>query len=132
MQRQDDDALSPPRLEIYAAALARLCEELHHPLVWPVGPAAERLAGAATLFGGGAMRVRGWMSNIDGEHVLVMTLHSLTPLPLLHAAEQARRLGAAKVTACAIHLGGVADLSVTEAIDAFRGLPVDAALLSAA
>lgn len=120
MQRQDDDVFAAPNLEIQATAVARLCHDMGDPLLWPVGPAAERLSGAAALAGDGAVRVRGWMTDIEGEHVLLITLHSLTPLPLLQAAEQARRLGAAEVHACAIHLDGAVDPMFSEAIDAYH------------
>ena len=66
-QSFDEQAVGYPQLERYAHALAKLCRELSYPLVWPVGPAAERLAGAAVIVSRGRIRPRGWTVSLRGE-----------------------------------------------------------------
>jgi hypothetical protein len=106
-QRLDEEAVDYPAIGGYAGALARLCSTIDDPCVWPVGAAAERLAGAALVFGCGRMRVRGWSSDLAGQRVLLVTVAATTPLPLFVAAEQALSLGAREVLACGVHVQGI-------------------------
>jgi hypothetical protein len=87
-------------------------------MVWPVGPGAERLTGAAALLGEGSFRVRGWGSRFDGEHVLLVGLHLLGLWPLEAAADHARALGAETVSACAVKVDGPTT-GLSEGLDAF-------------
>jgi hypothetical protein len=88
-------------------SLAALCEDMGSPLVWPVGEAAERLAGAAVLASEGDTRVRGWTDDVRGERVLLATVAAVSPLGLIAAAEHARAMGAAEVHACGIEVAGL-------------------------
>ncbi len=106
-QSFDEQAVGYPQLERYAHALAKLCRELSYPLVWPVGPAAERLAGAAVIVSRGRIRPRGWTVSLRGERVLLVTVSSITPLPLFAAADQATLLGVAEVLACGVCVQGL-------------------------
>lgn len=106
-QRADEDIVAYPQLEKYATALADLCQVLNGPSLWPVGTAAERLAGAAAVVGRG--RVHFWGQGDDHFHqqVLLVTVSAVTPLALLFAADQARRLGATEVMACGVNVNGI-------------------------
>jgi hypothetical protein len=104
-QRCDEAATAFPQLEAYCAALDDVCEMLGSPLVWPVSPAAERLAGAAVLFSQGRIRLREWSSRIDGDRVLLLAVAAATPIPLISAAKHARAIGATEVRACGIAIG---------------------------
>jgi hypothetical protein len=118
-QRADEQALDYPRLRGYAAALARRCRELENPLVWPVGDAAERLAGAAILLSEGSVRVRGWSDVPRGERVLVLTVAAVTPVSLMEAARHARALGAAEIHACGVEVAGVESVGTDAAFDSY-------------
>lgn len=106
-QQDDDDALLYPSLQAYAGAVAELCQRLRSPMVWPVGPTAERLAGAAVVESCGGVRLRGWNDDLSGERVLLLAGAAVTPLGLYAAAEQARRLGVSEVMAAGIRVAGV-------------------------
>ena len=58
---------------------------LGSPIVWPVGEAADRLTGAATLLGAGEVRTRGWTVELDGERVLLLAFADVTTLALQQA-----------------------------------------------
>ena len=113
-QREEDVALEHPAMAGYAAALAAVCEELGSPIVWPVGSAAERLAGAAVVQSQGAVRLRGWNDDLSGERVLLLAGVALGTLGLHAIAEQARRLGALDIVAAGIrieHAGSTGPIS---------------------
>jgi hypothetical protein len=96
-----------PDLHRYASSLVALCEDMDSPLVWPVGNAAERLAGAAVLASEGDVRVRGWADDVRREHVLLVTVAAVSPLGLVEAARQARAMGASEVHAVGIEVAGL-------------------------
>jgi hypothetical protein len=96
-----------PALSSHASSLAALCEDLGSPLVWPVGEAAERLAGAAVLASEGEVRLRGWTDDVRGERVLLTTIAAVSPLGLIEAAKHARSMGAIEVHACGIEVAGM-------------------------
>jgi hypothetical protein len=96
-----------PELYSYASSLVALCEDMGSPVVWPVGDAAERLAGAAVLASEGEVRVRGWTDDVRGERVLLATVAAVTPLGLVEAAKQARAMGASEVHAFGIDVPGL-------------------------
>jgi hypothetical protein len=106
-QAAEAETVGYPALECHAQRLVALCEELDSPVVWPVGPAAERIAGAATLLSSGDLRVRAWSGDVRGEQVLVFAAIELSPLSLLAAATQALNMGAASVAGCGIHVRGL-------------------------
>lgn len=115
-QREEDEALAYPSVVRYAAALADLCRRLRSPLVWPVGAAAERLAGAAIIESSGTVRIRGWHKDLSGERVLLLAGAAVTPLGLCAAADQAREFGVREVMATGIRVEGT---FTSESITAF-------------
>jgi hypothetical protein len=108
-QRADEKAVSHPQIAAISDGLWALTHRLDDPIVWPVGAAAERIAGAAILQSRGAIRVRGWADQVLGEHVLLLTVAAVSTVSLEIAAEQARSLGAARVDACGVAVHGIAD-----------------------
>jgi hypothetical protein len=119
LQRQAEAATSYPSLEHYGGLLAALCQTLGDPIVWPVGDAAERLAGAAVLLSKGRVRVRGWSDGLAGDQVLLACTVAATPLGLLAAASHARALGATTVHGCAIELHGRKSEDLDDALDSY-------------
>jgi phosphoribosylpyrophosphate synthetase len=103
-QGQDAAAVTFPALEVHAAALISLGRRWNNPIVWPVGSAAERIAGAAALLSSGELRLREWNRDVQGERVLIFTVVAVTPLALIAAAQQALNMGAASVEACGVHV----------------------------
>ena len=104
---QADAATAYPGLAALADALADRCEELDAPLVWPVGGAAERVAGAAVLSSEGDVRVRGWVDGVAGEKVLLVAVAHVTPLEMVAAARHARAMGADQVHVCGVDVAGL-------------------------
>lgn len=105
-QEAEAEAVRFPALEEHASALIALDRELGDPVVWPVGAAAERITGAATLMSEGRIRVREWNSEVRGERVLVFAVTALTPVSLFAAAQQALNMGADTVHGCGLRIGG--------------------------
>lgn len=101
-QGQDERASSYPWLRELADALVNHSRGLDHPLLWPIGDAAERLTGAAVLLGEGDVRARGWTDVLSGEAVLLIGSTFVTPMPIREAAERAQTLGAGEVHACVV------------------------------
>ena len=106
-QEAEAQAVRFPAIEAHAVALVALGQRLNDPVIWPVGAAAERIAGAATLMSSGSTRVREWNSEVRGERVLVFSVAALTPLALFAAAVCALSMGAESVEACGVHVDGV-------------------------
>jgi hypothetical protein len=107
-QDRDAEAVAYPAIEQIAEALVARAQDLHA-VVWPVGRAAERVAGAAILLVEGDLAVGAWNSRLDGERVLLFTVSGTTPLSLAAAAAQVRSMGATEVHACGVHVVGGAD-----------------------
>lgn len=121
-QRTDEEATAYPRLETYCAALVALCEDLDAPIVWPVGPAAERLAGGAVLLSEGRVRLHGWSSRLDGERVLLLTVAAVTPIDLLAAARHAKAVGARDVRACGVAVQAIEGSEIGGVLDGYAPL----------
>ncbi len=119
-QRRDEEATSHPLLAEYARRVVALSRRLGNPVLWPVGPAAERLAGAAVLAGEGAVRVRGW-SGAPAARVLLLATVATSPIELVGAGSHARALNAASVHACAIDVEGIETVD-KGAFDSFTAL----------
>lgn len=110
-------ATAYPGLAALADALAERCEELDSPLVWPVGGAAERVAGAAVLRTEGAVRVRGWVDGVAGYKVLLVAVGHVSPLEMVAAARHARAMGASQVHAFGVDVAGLAADELGPAFD---------------
>lgn len=108
-QRRDEAAVQYPMIEQIAEALVG-CARDRGAIIWPVGSAAERIAGAAILLAEGELRVADWNRRLDGERVLVFAVSGTTPLSLAAAAAQVRSMGAVEVHACGIDVHGAADV----------------------
>jgi hypothetical protein len=127
-QREDDEAAQHPQLESYGNALAKMCHDLGYPTVWPVGPAAERLAGAAMILSRGKVHARGWNTEITAKRVLLVTVTAVTPLPLVAAAQHARSLGAAEVYSCGVRVHGLRPDEVPKILNAYIPLTTEQAV----
>lgn len=92
--------------------------------VWPVGPAAERLAGAVVLFTEGRVRLRDWSNTLAGERVLLVAVAAATPIALVAAAEHARALGAVAVHACGVAVQGAERSDFCGAVDGYVPLEI--------
>lgn len=101
-----EQALGFPQIGVLASTLAKRCEELDFPLLWPIGAAGERLAGASVFVAEGNLRLRGWNNDVRGERVLVMAVAETTPMSMIEGAAHARSLGAVEVHACALQVEG--------------------------
>jgi hypothetical protein len=108
-QREDEAALSYPRIASLAYAVAEHCDQLDQPLVLPVGEAAERLLGATIVVSEGEVRQRGWTADLAGERVLLLCVSAVSPSSLVKAAGHARALGAVEVHACGVNVAGLDD-----------------------
>jgi hypothetical protein len=108
-QRCEERAVAFPALQQLAAALIERCNELGGPTVWPVGAAAERLAGAAVVMSSGALSVATWNMALAERRVLLVAISGTTPMSMVVAAEHVRRLGASEIHACAVDVDGAAD-----------------------
>jgi hypothetical protein len=96
-----------PAIEAHAAALVTLGQRLGDPVIWPIGAAAERIAGAATLISAGGVRLREWNTTVRGQRVLIFVVVALTPLSLFAGARQALNMGAVAVDACGLRVDGL-------------------------
>lgn len=124
-QRTAEGLLSYPSVQEAADALVRHCKAHRWPLLWPAGPAAERLVGAAILAGAGRVRARGWTDPVDGQSVLVVDVGAVTAQSILQCADHARALGASEVCGCGLNLADVGDL---DGLDGYTALTVPPSL----
>lgn len=115
--RVAESITSFPELPAYACALTARCQELDRPLVWPVGDAAQRLAGAAVLSSEGEVQLRGWANPIAGERILLVAVAAVSPLELVQTAGHARAMGAAEVHACGVAVAGLDAPEVSSIFD---------------
>lgn len=113
-QRLEEEVVGHEQIEAIADAVADQASRLCECLVWPVGAAAERVAGVLTARTRGAVAVGAWNTPVDGRRVLLFAVVALTPLTLENTAEQLRSRGAAEVHACAVHLDGPDPRSVLD------------------
>jgi hypothetical protein len=118
-QRDDDAAVRYPQLAEHARALAELSRDLDDPLVWPIGIAAERLAGAAVVLSAGEVRTRGWNTDVTAQRVLLLAVTAVTSMSLVEAARHARELGAEEIYACGIRVQGLEADHVPDEIHEF-------------
>jgi hypothetical protein len=116
-QRLDAAAVSYPAIETVAGALASHAQGLEA-VVWPVGDAAERVAGVVTALTEGEVEVATWNSRLDGERVLLFAVSGATPLSLVAASAQVRSMGAIEVHACGVNVGGAGSAGAWESFAA--------------
>jgi hypothetical protein len=121
-QDADEAATEFGQLEELAAALISLADALGKPVVWPIGAAAERLVGAATIASKGALRTLRWSRPPVGESVLLVCINSTSPLPLLMTAEYARRIGTRTIHACGRDIHGLDGSGALSSFESFHAL----------
>lgn len=117
--RLEADAVSYPEIQYFASALASHAHELEA-IVWPVGPAAERVAGGATLIAQGELEIGTWNSRLDGRRVLLFAVAGTSPLSLVAAAAQVRSMGAGEVHACGIDVADADTVAVWESFSTLK------------
>ena len=110
-QANDDAVLRHTQIGSYAKALIDVCQDLNYPLVWPVGAAAERLAGAATMLADGQIQVWDRHSTVDGNPVLLVALNLVGSLVIETEMKAARGAGANRVYVCAVSVPGLENVS---------------------
>jgi hypothetical protein len=103
-QRLEEKVVGPQWIEPIADAVARRAAELGECIVWPVGVAAERVAGVVTARTRGAVAVGTWNMPVEGQRVLLFAVAAVTPLDVEAAADRLRRRGAVEVHACAVQI----------------------------
>jgi hypothetical protein len=128
-QRLEQEVVGYEQIEAIADAVAQQAAQLRNSLVWPVGLAAERVAGVVTARTRGAVAVGAWNTPVEGRRVLLFAVAALTPLALDTTAQQLRSRGAAEVHACAVYLDGV---STPGALDSCLELEEDLRSLTVA
>jgi hypothetical protein len=121
-QREEEAATQYPAIEALGRALERVVKEMDGPIVWPLGAAAERIAGAATLLSRGGVQTTGWTDGVADQRVLLLGVASVSPLPFIVAAEHARRLGASEVHACGLTVAGLESSQTESGLDSYRRL----------
>src|SRR5690242_18422977 len=84
-QRVEETAVAYASIETLAESLVSRARNLAA-VVCPVGAAAERVAGAATVLAEGDVEVATWNRRFDGECVLLFAVSGVTPLSLAAAA----------------------------------------------
>ena len=104
--RANEEALEPPELGTLAKALIEQSRDLGTPLVWPVGEAAQRLAGAAAVLADRRFQLRGWADEVRGRPVLLVSMAAATPIEITEACKLARALGASAVHARGWNVNG--------------------------
>ena len=123
-QERDEQATSFPLISDFAQRIIAVAHNYKLSILWPVGNAAERLVGAATVLGGGSVRARGWSTSLPNQSVLLVGTHATAPHELLVAAAHARAMGATAVHACAIDIDGIEAVSEGQ-LDSYRPLADD-------
>lgn len=127
--RMNEEALRHPQISELAAGLSNRIRELGSPIVWPVGEAAERLAGASVLISGD-LRLRGWIDDLRDEAVLAVSLAASSPVELVEAGKLARALGAKAVHACGWNVAGLDSQEWTGVFDTVSSLGLSSAEIS--
>jgi hypothetical protein len=92
-------------------------------VVWPVGAAAERVAGAATVLAEGDVEVVTWNRRLDGECVLLFAISGATPVGLAAAAAHVRSMGAAEIHACGVNVAGAESCDTWQSFVALEPAP---------
>lgn len=105
-QRLEEDVVNHPQIEAVADGVIDRVHALGDCLVWPIGAAAERVAGVVTARSQGDVRVGTWNTDVKGTRLLLFVVAGVTPLTLSAAAEQLHRRGASEVHGCGVDVVG--------------------------
>jgi hypothetical protein len=118
-QRREEEIVGHRLIGAVADAVIRCATDLGDCLIWPVGSAAERVAGAVTAVGEGAVKVGAWNAPVQGCRLLLVQVAAVSPLELESAADQLRMRGALEVHACGVD---VRDSHVAVGLDSYERL----------
>jgi hypothetical protein len=121
-QAVEAQAVAYPELSSCAEQVLDRARDIQGCLVWPVGAAAERVAGAVTLASKGEVETGTWNSEVDGRRVLVILVAGVSTLSLEAAVAQLRRRGALEVHGCGVTVDGAAEL---DALDSYTRLSIE-------
>lgn len=105
-QGLEEQVVGPASIEACAEAVVRHAGSLPDCLVWPVGAAAERVAGVVTARSHGTIDVAAWNTPVQGRCLLLFSVAAVSPIGLQVTAEQLRRRGATEVHACGVEVRG--------------------------
>jgi hypothetical protein len=118
-QAVEAQTVAHPELRSCAEQVVDRARDIPDCLVWPVGAAAERVAGAVTLLSQGEVETGTWNSEVEGRLVLAILVAGVSTLSLEAAVAQLRRRGALEVHGCGVTVEGAAEL---EALDSYTEL----------
>lgn len=110
-QDADEQMLRFPAFARWVEAVVGAAGELGVPVLWPVGPVAQQLAGGAVLASAGQVSVWSGHSGLDGQPVALLAVNLVSPIPVRHAIRTARSLGAGRVVLIAHAVAGVENQS---------------------
>lgn len=119
MQRLEEKVVSHEKIGAVADAVIRCAATLDDCLVWPVGTAAERVAGVIAARGRGSTDVGTWNSPVQGRRVLLFGVAAISLLELESAAGQLRSRGAIEVHACGLE---ISDQARSNGLDSYQDL----------
>lgn len=122
-QAVEAGAVGYPALGTCAGQVVERAREIADCLVWPVGAAAERVAGAVTVASKGDVELATWNSEVAGRRVLVILVAGVSTLSLEGAIAQLRRRGAIEVHGCGVAVAGATGL---DALDSYTELTIGA------
>jgi hypothetical protein len=105
-QRLEEEVVGYSQITAVADAVIQRATELRNCLVWPVGAAAERVAGVVTARAREAVDVGSWNTPVEDRQVLLVAVAAVSPISLEAAADQLRLRGAAEVHACGVYVRG--------------------------
>ena len=105
-QRLEEEVVGSAHLLEVADAVVRRARRLGDCVVWPVGAAAERVAGVVTVRANGAVDVGAWNSPVEGRRILLVAVAGVSPLALEAAARHLLSRGADEVHGCGVDVRG--------------------------
>ena len=131
-QQFEERAVSYPAIEQIADSLIARAKELGDCMIWPIGAAAERIAGVATAREQGRIEVGCWNTLVVGRRLLVFSVVAVSPLSLAAAAGQLRRRGAAEIHGCGVDITGASEADCFESFACLNGGTADKPRVGAA
>jgi len=121
-QRREEELVAFPLIESVADAVLAVAHRQPRWLLWPIGPAAERIAGVVEVRSRGAVDIGSWNTPVSNRAILLFGTVAASPLELQTAAERLRGRGAVEVHACAVDVLGAEDV---DTFTSFQRLALD-------
>jgi hypothetical protein len=109
-QRREEELVAFPLIETVADAVLAVAQRNRRCLIWPMGPAAERIVGVLEVRSHGAVDVSAWNTPVSNRAILLFGTVAASPLELQTAAERLLSRGAAEVHACAVDVPGAEEV----------------------